>query len=329
MPLPVTKGQLNRLGDRLIASEAIDPADLEELALALAAYQEVLDRVKAQLRILGFSSTGRVKTTGTLVDKLRRIHGMQLSRVQDLAGARIVVRDRELQDDAAEKIRSLYEAEGCAYRIVDRRKNPTFGYRAVHVVVYVDGLPLEIQVRTELQDAWAQIVERLADRWGRGIRYGENPENPEARVRSRSLSTSRRGAVDLLAQLSDAIAHVEELRPAVTAAEKEFGQLVPMIKKLESDVRQKPDTLLNKITFDMMPLRDHLATALADGDEPVDQTLLTAGANTTFAQLLSLFELHERYRQRQLSALAKTSQDNERRVRDILKLVADATDEGE
>jgi hypothetical protein len=58
MPLPVSKGALNRLGDRLIANESIAPADLEELASVLAAYQQVLDRVKAQIRDLGCPPRG-------------------------------------------------------------------------------------------------------------------------------------------------------------------------------------------------------------------------------------------------------------------------------
>lgn len=61
----------------------------------------------------------------------------------------------------------------------DRRANPSWGNRAVHVIATVNGKPVEIQVRTKLQDLWAQAMEKLADVWGRGIRYGEAPEEPE------------------------------------------------------------------------------------------------------------------------------------------------------
>jgi len=50
------------------------------------------------------------------------------------------------------------------------------GYRAVHVVVYIGGLPVEIQVRTKAQDQWANAFEKFADVVGRGIRYGESPD---------------------------------------------------------------------------------------------------------------------------------------------------------
>jgi ppGpp synthetase/RelA/SpoT-type nucleotidyltranferase len=137
-----------------------------------------------------------------MVDKLRGTRGMELSRMQDVAGARIVVGDLSEQDEARDKIVGFYEDQGCACRVVDRREDPRFGYKAVHVIVQIDGMPLEIQIRTELQDAWAQIVERTADRWGRGIRYGEDPLNPDAKVRSGHLETTRRGAVETLMELT-------------------------------------------------------------------------------------------------------------------------------
>ena len=39
----------------------------------------------------------------------------------------------------------------------------------------VDGVSIEIQIRTLLQHLWADLMERLADRLGRQIRYGEPP----------------------------------------------------------------------------------------------------------------------------------------------------------
>jgi ppGpp synthetase/RelA/SpoT-type nucleotidyltranferase len=104
MSLPMTKGEFNRLGDRLIASEKPSQADLDSLETALAAYQDVLELAKAHLRDLGFAPTDRVKTTPTMLDKLRRTHGMELSRMQDLAGARITVHNLAAQDEAKDKL---------------------------------------------------------------------------------------------------------------------------------------------------------------------------------------------------------------------------------
>jgi hypothetical protein len=49
------------------------------------------------------------------------------------------------------------------------------GYAAVHVVVFPDDAPIEIQIRTAWQHEWAELFEKLADLVGRGIRYGESP----------------------------------------------------------------------------------------------------------------------------------------------------------
>jgi hypothetical protein len=60
-------------------------------------------------------------------------------------------------------------------KVVDRRGIPVHGYRAVHLIVLPTGRPVEIQVRTLWQQEWAELFEKLADRVGRGIRYGEAP----------------------------------------------------------------------------------------------------------------------------------------------------------
>jgi ppGpp synthetase/RelA/SpoT-type nucleotidyltranferase len=60
-------------------------------------------------------------------------------------------------------------------KIIDRRQDPRSGYRAVHVILNVDGSFTEVQVRTNLQSKWADLYERLADEWRRQIRYGVGP----------------------------------------------------------------------------------------------------------------------------------------------------------
>jgi ppGpp synthetase/RelA/SpoT-type nucleotidyltranferase len=141
MPLPITKSQLDKLGARLIAG--ITDEDRETLSQVASAYQAVLDSVKDQLSTLGHAATTRVKTTRTLVEKLRR-ESARLSQVQDLAGARIIVGDRSAQDDAVTMIGRNFEESGYRCRQYDRRIKPSAGYRAVHLVVHFDAVPVEI-----------------------------------------------------------------------------------------------------------------------------------------------------------------------------------------
>jgi hypothetical protein len=58
------------------------------------------------------------------------------------------------------------------HRLVDRLVKPSHGYRALHLVVKLQGRWVEIQLRTELQHLWAQLCELMADRLGPDIKYG-------------------------------------------------------------------------------------------------------------------------------------------------------------
>ena len=196
----------------------------------------------------------------------------------------------------------------------------------------MDGMPLEAQIRTELQDAWAQIVERLADRWGRGIRYGEDPENPEARVKSGELETSRRGAVDLLMELSDALTNVENERAWIQTTTESLNELDGQFDLL----RQPPSpdfqaALTEKIPADLVRVMNMMTerlTPYADRLDPADREVLTVGADANHGQLLRAFELWHALTSYDLDQSAERLQAAEQRLRDILQLVADATDEG-
>ena len=89
---------------------------------------------------------------------------------------------------------AILSAFGSTKRRIDRRLEPSHGYRAVHVVVRCQGRWIEVQIRTRLQHMWAEVAERLADMWGRQIRYGMPPDDPE---RPFGDQMTRRGFVDL------------------------------------------------------------------------------------------------------------------------------------
>ena len=150
---------------------------------------------------------------------------MALSRMQDIAGVRLVAEmNRTEQDQLVKRIVELFPGAD----VKDRRAEPSHGYRAVHVIVEVDQRLVEIQVRTVLQDLWAQVVERLADRWGRGIRYGELPNDPDAEVGD---GATRRDVIEGLMTQSRVTDMVEQA--AVWMAEAE-ARLVRAEKHLES-----------------------------------------------------------------------------------------------
>ena len=109
--------------------------------------------------------------------------------MQDIAGCRLVVDDILTQDIVVENLKGLFDK----VTVVDRRERPSHGYRAVHVIVESHGKLIEIQVRTSLQQAWAQLSEKLADEVDSAIKYGGGDEE----------------LVSVLAMMSDASMDVE------------------------------------------------------------------------------------------------------------------------
>jgi hypothetical protein len=201
----MSTAQVDRLGERLRTGGTISEADLillqgfrEENVDALRYVQDVVAAALGDV-----AQTSRIKTIQTLLDKLRR-QSTKLSRVQDIAGIRVVKEMNRLEQDAM--VQALVQALPGA-KVQDRRATPSYGYRAVHVVARQGRCSVEIQVRTHRQDLWAQIVERLGDRWGRQIRYGGEPDDPERPVGTQT----RRGVWHLVLQLADVINGFEEL----------------------------------------------------------------------------------------------------------------------
>ncbi|MCX8005894.1 MAG: hypothetical protein N2688_13235 [Burkholderiaceae bacterium] len=143
------------------------------------AYENVVDTLRQQL---GLEVTGRPeKTVNSIVAKLRR-ERVRLSQMQDIAGCRIVVPDIPAQVTTLAEIGAAFPSA----KVYDRRSKPSHGYRAVHVVVHVNGKAVEIQIRTELQDLWAQISEQLSDVWDPELKYGKG----SAKARKFLLETS-------------------------------------------------------------------------------------------------------------------------------------------
>ncbi len=128
--------------------------------------------------------TIRVKVRQSIIEKLHRQPTMRMSQMQDIAGARLVKdMTRTDQNWIAGQIETLWPGAV----VDDLRQRPSYGYRAAHVVVRHDDRLVEVQVRTRLQNVWAQAMERLADVWGRQIRYGEAPDRPEERLHAHAV----------------------------------------------------------------------------------------------------------------------------------------------
>jgi len=164
----LSKTQVDRLGDRLRQGSLVE-SDLRLLddhrRSFGEAYEPVVRIIREQLQL---EPTGRpAKSTASLIEKLRR-ESIRLTQVQDIAGCRLVVADVSEQDRVVASLRALFPRAG----VIDRRANPSYGYRAVHVIVHILGKLVEIQVRTSLQHLWAELSEKLSDVVDPRIKYG-------------------------------------------------------------------------------------------------------------------------------------------------------------
>lgn len=179
MPKEMSKTQIDRLGDRLRKGNVTDD-DLKLLEDYRRSFTEAYEVVVAKVReVLRLDPTGRpLKSTTSIIDKLRR-ETIRLSQMQDIAGCRVTAPDIYSQEAYIIEISNLFEADGVPFTLVDRRVNPSHGYRAVHFIAHFMDRNIEIQVRTELQHVWAEMCEALSDAFGPELKYGGG--NPELR----------------------------------------------------------------------------------------------------------------------------------------------------
>jgi len=222
--LPCSKNEANRLGKRLAAEAPLTAKDEDLLEEILSAYFEAQKIAQDRLARLGLQATGRVKETPTLKEKLRKQSTMQLLSLDDVAGVRMVLHGgRKAQDRAVAAILMEFNSE-LAKKPIDRRATPSHGYRAVHVIVRLGELKVEIQVRTQLQDLWAQVIETLGTKWGRELRYGEPLKGARTPFWPGAEET-REGLFGVCLGLSDSIARHEVLWLKCANMRDELGAL--------------------------------------------------------------------------------------------------------
>lgn len=127
-------------------------------------YSELLELFK------DFLVVQRLKRLESITGKLERFPKMNLYRMQDLGGCRIIVDDLDQVYEAVKKAKR--ELKNCTIvRETDYINEPkNSGYRCYHMIVkfhsddkieYNKNMLLEIQFRTRLQHKWATAVEMM------------------------------------------------------------------------------------------------------------------------------------------------------------------------
>lgn len=249
-PRPWSNNQLRKLGKQIVQgkdstetltySELVDwNSDLIFMALprVRAASANELESVKIEVHV-----ASRAKSLETVRDKLERDEHRPLGNIQDLAGIRVIA-DMSLDQQRAIARRIARDLRQPTTAVQSLLDGEHAGYRAIHVVCRFPELGnayLEVQVRTVLQNSWANLYDALSDSYGRGIRYGGDPEDDVARARVQGV----RGIVRFqVAQIEEVKTELSQVRREALTHQNLPVDLQIQLDKLEDEVETRAELL--------------------------------------------------------------------------------------
>lgn len=173
-----SRKEIDKAG-KLIISTSTDVFDLAEAVVKVDDWRKLhlpviellsgyVAKLLAQNDINVAFSSQRLKRMTSIKEKLERKPDMGLGGVQDIGGGRFVFDDMESLLKAKECISSAtfpdFKLDHEPYDYISRPKDS--GYRSIHFVYkYIkpdtdlDGMRVELQIRTKLQHDWATAVE--------------------------------------------------------------------------------------------------------------------------------------------------------------------------
>jgi ppGpp synthetase/RelA/SpoT-type nucleotidyltranferase len=121
----------------------------------------------------------RLKRLPRIVRKLGRMPGTNLARLEDVGGCRAVLPTIDDVRRVHRRLRRNWDGRNGRSRIVRERdyivEPKEMGYRAVHVVVERDSRRIEVQLRTERQQRWAEAIESVDARLAMTLKDGTGP----------------------------------------------------------------------------------------------------------------------------------------------------------
>lgn len=254
-----SKGRVNRAGESVRKGLQTDE-DLQVIDQWRAAHRGVLNTFQAILRNRTRGTTVSVaqrhKRKRTIFDKLQRLPGMQLARMDDVAGCRLIFkqqRDLYAFRTSFHKARFNHKRRNELDKY-DYIKSPKeTGYRGVHDIYEYDvnsavgkrlaGLNLEVQYRTLIQHAWATAVEVIGfiTESQPKFQQGDKRYEDAMALASEILARAHEGQTGPFPDVPD-----RELVTSFLAIDRELG-LIKMLRGLSAakkDVSAKRNAIL-------------------------------------------------------------------------------------
>ncbi len=171
----ISKTRVTKAGERLrahrLSAAPLSPEAYMREQLVVeefrARHAVSLTRVAAGLRYYveaeshgeAWSVGQRLKAMPTILDKLVRQPKMELARMHDIGGCRGILPDQDAVDRVILRLQRRWTLRDHVWDYVTTPKDD--GYRAKHLVAVKDGVLIEVQLRTNAQHRWAELVERF------------------------------------------------------------------------------------------------------------------------------------------------------------------------
>lgn len=317
----ITKGNVNRAGQVLIdpSATAVDVAKAENSinqwrslhVIPLNAV--VMDlRTKVKQADPDAMTAQRLKRLASIKLKLKHNPKMQLSRMQDMAGGRAIVKDM----GRLNRLVSLFyfgRNRNHITLIKDYIKSPKeSGYRGIHLrAVYESrvnpeccGLPVEIQIRTRLQHIWATGVETVGAIINSPLKSNVGPEDWKEFFQIVSSGLALQEHVEgnpspKTARLAVAsrLAGLEERLDAITQLES-YGGVIKLLEQNE-DCRHKQFLLHFKPANKTVEVRGYLGeqstAAMLDYQKAERLAIAELGENVVLVNVDSISNLRKAY----------------------------------
>ena len=173
-PEEISQKQINKIGKKFRDS-IYDENDYNFLEDFKKSYDQLLiDKTSNVSEIINkklnnFVLVGRLKRTNSIIRKLQRKnnYGMDLTRMSDIAGLRLIVNNMEDQNLVIDLINNKLSIE----KMYDYRDSDQ-NYRSVHLISKIEEKLIEIQIRTVAQQTWADESEGFGEHAKQGF-YSE------------------------------------------------------------------------------------------------------------------------------------------------------------